>query len=406
LTAQTHMHAMSVAQPHVEPRRFTVAAIVGVIGIHTIAQRYRLSRTIKRRCYPLTRLVLGGMLAVSACMAMSGCYLLESAYGQLSLLSKREPIERVIARPSTPEAVRLKLEEVADIRRFASHDLGLPEDGSYRSYARISRNYVVWAVVAAPEFSIDPRLWCYPIVGCVAYRGYFVERKARAFAAHWSKKGFDVTIDGVAAYSTLGHFDDPIISTMINWSDTDLAAVIFHELTHQMLYVANDADFDEALAMTVQEEGVRRWLTLQGRESELAAREVDEDHQRQAVELLRHTRDQLRILYASGGTLRTMREEKRATLAALQVSYEVLKKQWGGAGPFDSWFDDGINNAKLASIATYYDCIPGLQRELAAVNGDLAAFYRRAFELSKLSRSGRHAVLCETTNDRVQQPGM
>lgn len=173
--------------------------MTGVIGIHRVARRCRLSRAIKRRCYPVTRLVLSGILAVSACTAMSGCYLSESAYGQLSLLSKREPIERVITRPSTPEAVRLKLEEIADIRRFASHDLGLPENGSYRSYARISRDYVVWTVVAAPEFSIEPRLWCYPIVGCVAYRGYFAESEARAFAAHWSKKGFDVTIDGVAA---------------------------------------------------------------------------------------------------------------------------------------------------------------------------------------------------------------
>jgi predicted aminopeptidase len=168
---------------------------------------------------------------------MGGCYLADSARGQLALMSKREPIKRVLANPATPPALRAQLAEVTSIRDFASRELLLPDNGSYRSYADVGRPYVVWNVVAAPEFSVDAKEWCYPIVGCVAYRGYFAESKARAFAAGLRSKGFDVSVGGVAAYSTLGHFDDPILNTMVGWSDVEFAAIIFHELTHQLLYV-------------------------------------------------------------------------------------------------------------------------------------------------------------------------
>ena len=181
----------------------------------------------------------------------AGCYLLQSVQGQLALMSKREPINRVIDKPSTPPALRAQLETIAAIRDFASRELGLPDNGSYRSYADLGRPYVVWNVVAAPEFSVDAKQWCYPIVGCVAYRGYFVERKARRFAQALRGRGFDVTVGGVAAYSTLGHFNDPVLNTMMGWNDVELAAIIFHELTHQLLYVPNDSSFNEALATTI-----------------------------------------------------------------------------------------------------------------------------------------------------------
>src|ERR1700683_4876474 len=203
-------------------------------------------------------------------VSLNGCYLLESAQGQLALMSTRRPIARVVADPRTPADVRKQLEAVAQIREFATRDLHLPDNGSYRTYADVGRPYVVWNVFAAPEFSVDPKEWCYPIVGCVAYRGYFVERRARRFADKLRRRGLDVAVGGVAAYSTLGHFNDPILNTMLGWSDVELASIIFHELTHQMIYVANDADFNEALATTVEEEGVRRWLRSLGRDRDLA----------------------------------------------------------------------------------------------------------------------------------------
>jgi predicted aminopeptidase len=326
--------------------------------------------------------------------SLDGCYLLESAQGQFALMSKRRPIARVVAAPGTSAKVRTQLEAVAQIREFAVRSLHLPDNGSYRTYADVGRNYVVWNVVAAPEFSVDPKEWCYPIVGCVAYRGYFVERRARAFGDALQRKGFDVSVGGVAAYSTLGHFDDPILNTMIGWNDVELASIIFHELTHQLIYIANDADFNEALATTVEEEGVRRWLESLGRSGELEQYALEQRRSLEVVALLRRTRDDLRVLYASGIDAARMRERKAAALAALRGSYARLVQSWGPHPPFESWFHGEINNAYLASIATYYDCVPGFRRELAAVGGDLEAFYRRVRELAKLDQEKRDALVC------------
>jgi predicted aminopeptidase len=327
----------------------------------------------------------------------AGCYLLQSAEGQLALMSKRQLITQVIDKPSTPPKLRAQLESVRSIRDFASHDLGLPDNGSYRKYADIGLAYVVWNVVAAPEFSVEPKKWCFPIVGCVGYRGYFVEAKARRFAAGLHTQGFDVVVGGVAAYSTLGHFDDPILSTMVNWDDVELAAIIFHELTHQLLYVRNDASFNEALATTVEEEGVRRWLQQQGREQDLAEHLLQQRRYQQVIALMSETREQLRALYALGLPPPLMRERKRETFAALRASYAALRERWGGHAPFDAWFVQDINNAHLASIATYFACVPGFERELKAVGGDLPAFYRRVRDLAKLDQSQRDLQVCGTS---------
>jgi predicted aminopeptidase len=323
-----------------------------------------------------------------------GCYLLQSAQGQLELMSKREPIARVTAKASTPPALRAQLEAVAAIRDFASHELGLPDNGSYRSYADVGRRYVVWNVVAAPEFSVDPKEWCYPIVGCVAYRGYFVEDRARRFASKLRSEGLDVVVGGVAAYSTLGHFNDPVLNTMMGWDDVELAAIIFHELTHQLLYVSNDSSFNEAFATTVEEEGVRRWLRSQGRDADLAKHLVEQEHYIKVIDLLSSTRDELRTVYASGLPPAAMRERKRAVFEAMRASFAHLKAEWGGHAPFEAWFDEDLNNAHLASIATYYNCVPGFERELRAAGGDLAAFYARVRELAKLDQVKRDAIVC------------
>jgi predicted aminopeptidase len=249
-------------------------------------------------------------------------------------------------------------------------------------------------VVAAPEFSVDPKEWCYPIVGCVAYRGYFVEARAQRFAAELRRRGLDVTVDGVAAYSTLGHFDDPVLSTMMDWNDVELAGIIFHELTHQLLYVPNDSSFNEALATTVEEEGVRRWLRAQGREEDLAKHLEQREHYIKVIDLMSETRDQLRAIYASGLPPQAMRERKRAAFLAMRASFAKLVAQWGGHSPFESWFAQDLGNAHLASIATYFACVPGFERELAAVGGDLGAFYARARALAKLDQAQRDAAVC------------
>ena len=341
--------------------------------------------------------IRAGVAVALIAASSGGCYLLQSAQGQLSLMSKREPISGVIDKPGTPAALRAQLKSVTAIRRFASQELGLPDNGSYKKYADIGRPYVVWNVVAAPEFSVEPKRWCFPIVGCVAYRGYFVESRARRFAAGLHAKGFDVVVGGVAAYSTLGHFDDPILSSMVNWDDVELAAIIFHELTHQLLYVPNDASFNEALATTVEEEGVRRWLEAQGRSKDLSEHLLEHARYLEVIALMTETRNGLRTLYDSGLPPPLMRERKREAFEALRESYAALKVQWGGRGPFDAWFAQDINNAHLASIATYFACVPGFQRELQAVNGNLPDFYRRVRELAKLEQRERDILVCGTS---------
>jgi predicted aminopeptidase len=338
--------------------------------------------------------------ALAAIAALcGGCYLLQSAQGQLALMRKREPIKSVIDKPDTAPALRTQLEKVTDIRDFASRELKLPDNGSYRTYADIGRPYVVWNVVAAPEFSVVPVRWCFPIVGCVAYRGYFVEQRAQDYARGLRAQGYDTAVGGAAAYSTLGHFDDPILNTMVGWDDVELAAIIFHELTHQLLYIPNDASFNEALATTVEEEGVRRWLVQQDRGRDLSAHLMQQQRYLEVIALLGATRAKLRSLYEASGTPEVLREEKRAAFAALRVSYAQLKSQWGGHAPFEAWFAQDINNAHLASIATYYACVPGFQRELEAAGNDLPAFYRRVRELAKLDQRQRDLAVCGEPQD-------
>jgi predicted aminopeptidase len=339
-------------------------------------------------------MIRAGLIVLLIATFSGGCYLLQSAQGQLALMSKREPISRVVERASTPPALRAQLEAVTAIRDFATHQLGLPDNGSYRSYADVGRPYVVWNVVAAPEFSVDPKQWCYPIVGCVAYRGYFSEQRARRFGAGLRRQGLDVAVGGVAAYSTLGHFNDPVLNTMMGWNDVELAAIIFHELTHQLLYVPGDASFNEALATTMEEEGVRRWLRAQGRDTDLAGHLVQQAHYLKVIDLLTATRTQLRAIYASGLTPELMRERKRAAFTALRASFALLKAGWGGHAPFEAWFADDLNNAHVASVATYFTCVPGFERELKAVGGDLTAFYARVRALAKLDQQKRDAAVC------------
>jgi predicted aminopeptidase len=342
----------------------------------------------------ITGTIRAALMVALVVISSGGCYLLQSAQGQLSLMSKREPIARVIDKPSTPPALRAQLEAVTAIRDFATHELGLPDNGSYRSYADVGRPYVVWNVVAAPEFSVDAKEWCYPVVGCVAYRGYFSEQRARRFGAQMRSHGLDVTVGGVAAYSTLGHFNDPVLNTMMAWNDVELAAIIFHELTHQLLYVPNDSSFNEALATTVEEEGVRRWLQAQGRDADLSKHLEQQAHYLKVIDLLTATRTDLRAVYASGLTPDQMREKKHAAFADMRTSFAALKAGWGGHAPFESWFAEDLNNAHLASIATYFTCVPGFERELKAAGGNLAVFYARARELAKLDQEKRDALVC------------
>ena len=333
------------------------------------------------------------MLLANA-VAASGCYVLQAAGGQAGVMARSRPVDEVIARPGTPETTRSKLRLAEQARAYAVRELGLPDGRSFRKYADLGRPYAVWNVVATPEFSVEPRRWCFPVAGCVAYRGYFRESQARAAARRLARRGDDVSVGGVATYSTLGHLPDPIFNTMLGWRDTRLVGTIFHELAHERVYVPGDSEFNEAFASVVEEAGVRRWLVERGATEELAAYESSRCREVEFAGLLRGVRARLARLYASGAAQVVMRIEKQRVLGRLKFEYQELKARWGGQGGYDAWFARVLNNAHLAAVATYHDCVPGLRRELAAA-GSLPAFYARAEVLASLEPASRRAQVCE-----------
>jgi predicted aminopeptidase len=337
------------------------------------------------------------LLIVTGVTALPGCYVMQAASGELHVMSSRKPIDKVLSDPGTPESLRDTLTEVQAARDFASRELKLPDNRSYRTYADIHRPFVVWNVVATPELSVHPKQWCFPIAGCVAYRGYFSEKKARAFAANLSRRHFDVTLDGVPAYSTLGKFADPVLSSMLRYGPDELAATIFHELAHQLLYVKNDTQFNEAFATTVENSGLERWLAFNGHSDRFQRYRKDSVREREYVELFARTREQLAALYASGVPIAAMRDEKAAAFVQLATRIRALEQRQGiHSSLYDEWIKEGLNNARLASVANYYDCVPGFERLLAAEGNDLPRFYAAARKLARLPMAERHQQLCRS----------
>jgi predicted aminopeptidase len=312
----------------------------------------------------------------------------------MAISSKREPIAEVLADSATPPPLRARLEYVAAARDFASRELGLPDNESYRSYADLGRPYVVWNVFAAPEFSVEPRRWCFPIAGCVVYRGYFNEESARRYARKLRRRGDDVAVGGVAAYSTLGHFNDPVLSTMLGWSDAQLAGTLFHELAHQVVYVPGDSEFNESFATVVEEAGLERWLAARQRAQDLVAWREQRERQSEFIALLLKTRNKLRELYESALADDEKRSRKQYEFGELKLDYAQLRQQWNGYSGYDRWFDRTLSNAHLVSAATYYGCVPGLQRVLSEVGGDLPRFYEEAKRLARMDKDARELAVC------------
>jgi predicted aminopeptidase len=317
----------------------------------------------------------------------------QAAAGQAEVLARSEPIAQVIADPETTEATRARLQLAQEARVFAVAELGLPDGRSFRKYADLGREYAVWNVVATPELSVEPRRWCFPVAGCVAYRGYFEQAGAQASARRLAQRGDDVTVGGVATYSTLGRLPDPLFNTMLDWRETRFVGTIFHELAHERLYVPGDSEFNEAFASVVEEEGVRRWHLARGQGAELEAHEASLARQADFAVLLRAARERLVRLYASGLPPTQARIEKQREFGRLKFEYSLLRARWGGYAGYDAWFARTLNNAHLASVATYHDCLPGLRRELEAA-GSLPAFYERAAALGELSPVERRAAVC------------
>jgi predicted aminopeptidase len=335
------------------------------------------------------------LAVIAICLPLGGCYLMQAAGGQLDVLSNSRAIEAVAADPATPPQTRERLELVTEAREFAVRELGLPDGRSFRRYADLGRQYAIWSVVATPEFSVEPHRWCFPVAGCVSYLGYFRAAAAEARATRLARDGDDVSVGGVATYSTLGHLPDPVFNTMLGWRETRLVGTIFHELAHERLYVQGDSEFNEAFASVVEQEGVRLWLRARGRDGDFEAYRAALVREAEFAALLRATRERLRRLYASGAPEPQLWADKQREFGQLKFEYTLLRARWGGHPGYDAWFARPLNNAHLAAVATYHDCVPGLQRELEAA-GSLAAFYARAEELASLPFKERRAAVCES----------
>jgi predicted aminopeptidase len=343
--------------------------------------------------------VAAGAALVLACAGLAGCaslgYLAQAVDGHLALMAARRPVEAVIDDPTTTADEQTRLAEARDIRDFAVEALALPEGGSYRTYVSLDRPYVVWNVVAAPEFSVTARTWCFPVAGCVAYRGYFDESAARDHAARLAAEGLDVHVGGARAYSTLGWFDDPILSSMLSERPYELAGVIFHELAHERVYVAGDSEFNEAYAVAVEREGVRRWLGARGRDAMRAEYEGFLARRARFTRAALEARVGLERLYASGGEPTALRAAKASVIDELRETLRALAEDWGRPGALASWIDGDINNARLALVATYHARVPAFERLLAQAAGDMAAFHAEVERIAGLPAAERALALGE-----------
>ena len=330
----------------------------------------------------------------------SGCeswkFYSQATLGQMQILSRREDITRLLAAQQTPELIRTKLEKILEIRAFASEKLGLPVGDNFSEYVSIDGQHVLWNVYASPRYSLSPLSWCFPFAGCVTYRGYFNEIDARQYAKGLGEKGFDTYVGGVRAYSTLGWFDDVVLSTVLQQSEEELAALIFHELAHQVVYIPGDTQFNEGFATAVEQEGLQLWLAekksvssnaILSRSEEIAERRKD------FVSLILETRDILRDVYESGMEEEKMEEKKRAIQKELRIKYQTMKEGWDGYSGYDNWFSEGLNNAQIATVASYNKFVPGFKSIFEQENGEFLKFYERIDEMSKTSKAARDAVL-------------
>ncbi|MCH6581807.1 MAG: aminopeptidase [Proteobacteria bacterium] len=343
--------------------------------------------------YIMMHLLLRSGVIVLALVITSGCaklgYYTQAIGGQLEILAKRRSIPALLDDPDTAPELGARLAPILEMRTFASEELGLPDNKSYRTYVDLKRRYAVWNVFAAPELSLDPVNWCFVFVGCVSYRGYFSERGAQKFANKLAQDNYDVYVAGIAAYSTLGWFHDPMLNTILRRTEPEIAGLIFHELTHQVVYVRGHTEFNESFALTVELEGIKRWLAAKGSTDQFQKYLVSKKRRDEFVQLVMKLRRQLGEIYAAETSDDEKRAAKQEAFIRIRRNYEELKKDWGGYTGHDAWFARDLNNAHLVSVGLYNQYVPAFQALLSQHNGDFKAFYGVVQELSQLSKAKR-----------------
>ena len=337
------------------------------------------------------------LMLLAMAVALSGCasaaYYLQAVQGHAELMRRAVPVEEAIASTGSTPALRARLARVLAIRSFASRELALPDNGSYRTYADLGRPFAVWNVFAAAEFSVRPKESCFLFAGCVSYRGFYDEQQAKRHAEALKGEGYDVFVGGVPAYSTLGWFDDPVLSSFVHYPEPEVARIIFHELAHQVVYVRDDTSFNESFAVAVEQQGVQRWLALEGSEEQRLVWSTLLSRREQFVDLITRYRERFEHFYAQPAGDEQKRAGKKALFEEMRRDYEALKAQWGGFAGYDRFLAQGPNNALLASVAAYTEWVPAFRALIEQHRGDMNAFYGEARKLAKLDKRQRNAVL-------------
>jgi predicted aminopeptidase len=340
-------------------------------------------------------IILPALVLISP--AFYGCetmqYYSQAIKGQYEIVENRQPISEIMEDPDSAEYLRDKLAYILAVRQFAEDELHLPVDKHYLTYVDLDRPYVVWNVFATPEFSLAPKTWCYPIVGCAAYRGYFNRENAQQYADGLIDQGYDVYVAGVTAYSTLGWFDDPVLSTFIKYSKSQSAALIFHELAHQVLYVKGDTTFNESFATAVEQEGLQRWQTATQGSGIYRDYLKNYRRQQQFVQLVMQYRQSLETLYRSDVSATAKREKKASIFSELRNEFNRLKTSENGLSAYDYWMNNSLNNAKIGSVAAYHQFVPAFQKLLTETGGDLHRFYEECRQLAEAPAEERHRIL-------------
>jgi predicted aminopeptidase len=331
------------------------------------------------------------MLSLVLCACSGIRYYAQAVRGQGELVLRRQPVRKLLRDPSTDPKLAARLSLALAAREFATRYLGLPDNRSYTSYVALPRPYVVWNVFATPRYSVQAVRHCFPVAGCVAYRGWFSEAAAEADAARLRSQGDDVWVGGVPAYSTLGWFADPILSSMLRWDDDELASTIFHELAHQLIYAGDDTEFNESFATFVQTEGLREWRASHGLPPDDGrAQAVDEGFTRLVLDL----RDRLQKLYASGVDVEAMETGKQREIAAFRQRYAQWRDaNWPGDHGYDAWVAKPINNARLLPFGLYDQWMPAFAAIFRASGSQWPAFYARVRALAREPKSTRDAAL-------------
>ena len=345
------------------------------------------------------------VFCLSACS--SPAYYLQAMSGQKKLMGSRQDIQSLLNDPATSTELTGHLRTAEQIKTFAQTRLDLPVQDSYSSYVEVEGEALVWNVIATREFSLQPKKWCFPVAGCVPYRGYFKQQKAQDSAEHLSHKGMDVIVSPAAAYSSLGWFNDPLLSTMFSGSDTRLAAYLFHELAHQRLYIKNDGLFNEGYASFVEDTGVRAWLEFNQRQDELQKWLELEDVSKDFSSLVGKARTRLAALYLSNETDTVMRRHKAGIFSTLERDYQSLSDEnWQGKRYYSSWFKEPLNNARLALFNTYEGSFCAFQGLWDKSGGDWQKFHHLAEKKSRLPKKERQSWLKQKCPAITPQAGL